>query len=198
MERRTRRFVRDGEVPVVVLGRTRDATVPGAAPSNRLVAAETALQLEKAAREKAERSLHDAQETIQHLQTQLGHASLAHAEAMAAERHHREAVERSLTEALATCADLERRSSEHRAVAIPAPLPIPQAQQAAVLPVAPVVQSRKIVESAVEKTIAVTKPAAVARTPRAQKTQTQKQKAQPVKWWLSNAKTANKTGARKN
>ena len=85
-----RRFVQDGEVPVTVVSSRRDgpgevASHRGPAASgapNRLEAAEAALGHEAAARQQAERVLHDAQATIHDLQTKLGHAELARVEAV--------------------------------------------------------------------------------------------------------------------
>jgi hypothetical protein len=73
-----RRFAQDGEVPVTVLNRRADH--PAETPVNRLEVAETAAVAERAAREKAERALAEAQATIHDLQTRLGHASLAQTE----------------------------------------------------------------------------------------------------------------------
>lgn len=158
LERRARRFVRDGEVPVVVLGRTRDPALPvTAAPSNRVQAAESALQAERAARERAERALHEAQESIQHLQTQLGHANLAHAEALATERLAREAAERAAAEALAVRTEIELRLAS-------APQPPPSA------------------------------PVVVRKARLQRKTEQPARTAQPVKWWLSTAKSGRQKG----
>jgi hypothetical protein len=111
-DRRARRFVRDGEVPVVVLNRARDTSNTVSVPSNRLALAESALRTERTARERAERALHEAQINIQHLQTQMGHAALAHAEALAVERESRELAERRVTEITA-----ERDAAQARLVA---------------------------------------------------------------------------------
>lgn len=72
-----RRFVRDGEVPVVILNPKRES-------ENRHTAAlaDLAKQLafERSARERAERALIDAQATIQMLQTRVAHAEIDRAE----------------------------------------------------------------------------------------------------------------------
>ena len=60
-----RRFAQDGEVPVTVLNRRRDH--PAETPVNRLEVAEPAAAAERAAREKAERALAEAQATIHDL-----------------------------------------------------------------------------------------------------------------------------------
>jgi hypothetical protein len=127
-DRRARRFVRDGEVPVVVLNRARDIGTAPAAPTNRLAIAENALKLERGLRERAERALHEAQASVQHLQTQMGHAKLAHAEALAAEREARELAERHVLEAVSARQAAEAKLAEvtealHTASKAP---PVPQ------------------------------------------------------------------------
>jgi hypothetical protein len=97
-----RRFVQDGEVPVMVVhgltGGRREHADPGsprpatAAPMNRLEVAETALATEIASRERAEKSLAEAQAIVQQLQTKLGHADLARQDAVVALQREREAV----------------------------------------------------------------------------------------------------------
>jgi hypothetical protein len=96
-EQRGRRFVKDGEVPVVVVNSSSRDDASG--PVNRIAAAEHAARSERHAREQAERALSDAQSTIQQLRTQLAHAEMAHREALAAERATREVVEQALREA---------------------------------------------------------------------------------------------------
>ena len=135
-----RRFVQDGEVPVMVVhgltGR-RDHAEPGAprpattAPTNRLEMAETALAAEIASRERAEKSLAEAQAMVQQLQTKIGHAELAHHDALAALQREREtAVElrAALAEAqeqarLAEAAQEAAENSRHAAQSRPAYTP---------------------------------------------------------------------------
>ena len=111
-EQRGRRFVKDGEVPVVVVHSSRDSGGDGAAPVNRIAAAETLARNERTAREQAERALAEAQATIQHLRTQLVHGEMAHREALAAERRGREAAETALSEANEARAAAEARAAE--------------------------------------------------------------------------------------
>jgi len=92
---RRRRFTREGEVPVVVLG-NHAADAP---PVNRVEMAEVALKAERGAREQAERLLREAQASLHALQTRLAHAELAHREELAAERQARELAERALQDA---------------------------------------------------------------------------------------------------
>jgi hypothetical protein len=126
-DRQKRRFVQDGEVPVVLVngqrGHARHAVDPrlsaGSPPTNRLEAAETALKAEREAREHVDRSLFEAQTMIRDLQTKLAHANLARDEArqaaqrsetaMAAESEAREMAEQALRQAeLARDAAVER------------------------------------------------------------------------------------------
>ena len=97
-----RRFVHDGEVPVtlvhgLVSSRREHADgngtrpSPNAQPTNRLEVAEAALAAEIATRERAERSLAEAQAAVHDLRTKLGHADLARQEAVEALRREREA-----------------------------------------------------------------------------------------------------------
>ena len=104
------RFVKDGEVPVEVLGPSREHGPGGPAPVNRIAAAEAALRSERVARERAERSLRETQATLQQMQTKLAHADLAHSEALAAERLSRERAEAALAEAIVAREALEAAS----------------------------------------------------------------------------------------
>jgi hypothetical protein len=77
-----RRFVRDGEVPVTVIRRDHQSDAEHAI--NQLDAARQAVRSEAMARERAERSLEEAQITIRDLQTKLAHERLAKFEALEA------------------------------------------------------------------------------------------------------------------
>ena len=87
-----RRFVQDGEIPVTVVRRDPAADTASAPQSSRLQRTEAALAAETAARERAERALHDAQAQISALQTKIGHAELARTEAVDIARREREAT----------------------------------------------------------------------------------------------------------
>jgi hypothetical protein len=97
------RFVRDGEVPVTVIHR--DHHPDGGAGTNQLEAARQAVQAEAAARDRAERSLTEAQMTIRDLQTKLAHERLAKDEAL-------ETVRRLATETRAAAHALETAEAE--------------------------------------------------------------------------------------
>ena len=81
-DKQRHRFVQDGAVPVTILTRHRPDEADG--PSAIRSAIEAALRDERAARAKAERSLQEALATVHDMQTKLGHAELAHGEALAA------------------------------------------------------------------------------------------------------------------
>jgi hypothetical protein len=89
---RRHRFKDDGEVPVVHVAAHRDRSQPGfpgglaggvAAPTGRNAHfADPHIAEERSAREKAERALEAARESVLHLQTRVGHAELALREAL--------------------------------------------------------------------------------------------------------------------
>ena len=100
------RFVRDGEVPVVVVN---GHGAPEAAPNGQAAGMQAKLLAERQARAEAERALAEAQATVRSLQAKLAHAELAHAEALAAERRVREAAETAPRDATATRGAAGRR-----------------------------------------------------------------------------------------
>ncbi len=106
-DRRVRRFVRDGEVPVVMLHR-KEGEQP---ETGRIEAAEARFRAEHTLREQAERALHEAQATLQSLKTKLVHAEMAHAEALAGERRAREAAEEALRESLSAQENARQESA---------------------------------------------------------------------------------------
>ena len=170
-DRRARRFVKDGEVPVVLLNGSREHGarehgVDAPAPTNRLAVAEAALEAERASRERAERSLHEAQATILHLQTQIAHTNLSHREALAAEREARQAAEQG------------REAAE-------------QARDAAEQAQAEAVAAKEAIEARSRDTraAAAPKPARGVRTPRLHPAEdAEASEPQPVKWWLPSYK----------
>lgn len=90
--RSRRRFVQDGEVPVVVVHSDRrpDSAVQA---GNRVAELEAALEAERAARAALARALDEARVAVQSLQTRLTHAELAFDEALAAEQAARAGAE---------------------------------------------------------------------------------------------------------
>ena len=187
------RFVQDGAVPVTVLNRHRPDEAD--APSASRAAIEAALHGERAARERAERSLHEALATVRDLQTKLGHAELAQREAsevaqaardaanvlraahqerearwtedLAAERAARAMAEAALAEAASAGTPAERT---RRMASVAAP--VAAVQDAAAKPAKPAERLAKRAPKGTRK---------AASTPR-------QREPQPVKWWLKSAK----------
>ena len=156
-EVRGRRFVRDGEVPVVVLNAAKDASAVGpATPHSRVAAAEAALRAERLAHQQTEQALKDAQAAVGRLETKLAHAELAHSEALAAERASRESAERARDEAAAARVALEARIAELTPVERPR-------------------RGRK------PGAVPAKRPAA---KPRRKAADAKQREPQPVKWWL--------------
>jgi hypothetical protein len=91
--RQRHRFVSDGSVPVVVLNR---AERDSGGLKEKLEAAEAALEAERNAHAATRRALQEAQMQAQALETRLGHATLAHNEAITAEREARRVAEEAL------------------------------------------------------------------------------------------------------
>jgi hypothetical protein len=136
-----RRFVHDGEVPVTVV--RRDHHHDGDVGTNQLEAARQVIRSQAAAKERAERSLEEAQVANRDLQTKLAHERLAKAEALeaiqrlesdrqalqqtlqsvqaelAAERVARQGTEEKLRAAVAERQEAARRLREMEARAAP-------------------------------------------------------------------------------
>lgn len=100
--RPSRRFVRDGEIPVTVIrGRWSHASGADEPVANRVAIAEAALESERLRRERIERSLQEALDTIRDLRTKQAHVELARNEAVQLLKRNAEALE-SLHAALRT------------------------------------------------------------------------------------------------
>ncbi len=138
-----RRFVRDGEVQVTVIGsgESTRAGAAGAAPGHRLQAAETALAAERAERERLERLVSEAQASIHELKTKLGHQSLAHDDIVRGlKRDFDEALDqaRLATDTLQAQLDTERAARARAEQALvrfrPAPIATVDGTEIAILP----------------------------------------------------------------
>lgn len=116
------RFVQDGGVPVVVLN-SRGDNDPIAASKVRIAELDAALEAERNAHGVTRRALHEAQSSVQALQTRLVHTDLAHGEALAAERRARKDAEDNLQAQLLSQAEqfTAPPSSSAAASATPAP-----------------------------------------------------------------------------
>ena len=181
------RFVQDGAVPVTVLNRHRPEEADGP-PASR-AAIEAALQDERAARDRAERSLQEALATVRDLQTKLGHTELAHREASATAQAARAeadalraeyqeqalrwtedlAAERAAphaTEAALTGATHAREPVKRTRVSAPAAQPALDLQDAS-----PASMARAPAKAAVKRT-------------RKAASEPGRHEPEPVKWWL--------------
>jgi hypothetical protein len=166
-ERRPRRFVRDGEVPVVVVKGHHGHEAGDQPTPERLRAAEAALATERDSHKAAERRLSELQTQIQSLQAKLAHAELSHREALAAERQGREAAERAAAEAREGREAAERALAELRSAPVVEPV------------AAPTPPKRRGRPPASARTVKPVQPRAVARRAAAPD-----KEPEPIKWWL--------------
>jgi hypothetical protein len=88
--RARRRFAQDGDVPVVMLGRSRDSEVIG---ESRVATLTAELRDERNSRTKAERALDEANLAIQSLKTKLAHTEMAFEEKLRGEQEGRAQIE---------------------------------------------------------------------------------------------------------
>jgi len=168
-EQRGRRFVKDGEVPVVVVhSGARDGAGDGPQPVNRIAAAEAQARNERAMRDHAERALAEAQLALQHLRTQLAHTEMAHREALAAERASRERLEQALREANDARAAAEAQVTE-LAAANRIRRPRPEIVAASERPTSEFPDPPRRPRGRPRKVVAVTAPEV---------------EPEPVQWWL--------------
>ena len=151
-----RRFVRDGEVPVVLLQGRREAGGQDPSLSGRLSTAETALQAEQDARRTADKSLADALARVLDLRTELGHARLTNEEIRRALRLTESERQDEATAHAATRAALLRSQAEHASTA----------------------ETLRLLQAAPP----VAKPARAMPAPARPKPAAKAQK--PVKWWI--------------
>jgi hypothetical protein len=89
-----RRFVRDGEIPVTVIRQNQHPE--GESGTNQLEAARQTIRSLTTAKERAERSLDEAQATIRDLQTKLAHERMGKDEAIQRAEADRRADQRAL------------------------------------------------------------------------------------------------------
>ncbi|HEY6431059.1 MAG TPA: hypothetical protein VIZ17_03695 [Acetobacteraceae bacterium] len=206
LHRPKRRFVAEGEVPVVHGRLTRRDESPQAAapPTNRVEAAETAARAERDARDKAERLLAEAQAAVHDLQTRLGHAQLAVSEghqALEAEKSAAAALNDQITQLEARLAEVaaERDSAEQELQAVRATLAdMRQARDMADRTTRPViarpvvtVRGRKPATSPQSRAAPTTSAQPKAAT-RSAKPATARAEAKPVKWWLKSKQKTTK------
>ena len=190
---RRHRFKDDGEVPVVHVAPHRERG-PGGSPVPGRIANQVDGQAseERASRERAERALEAARETIRHLQTRLGHDELALREALAqaqaseqataALRQELEFHRGQLAEAAGAAeqADHARRTSSedlerHR-----------QALKAAEAELAALRGSQGVAKAWPARVAKLAGPAKPKRQPKA--SGPVEKEPEPVKWWLTSQK----------
>jgi len=180
-------FVQDGAMPVTLVNRHRPDEADGASASRAAI--EAALQEERTARAKAERSLQDALATVHDLQTKLGHAELARREASDTAQAARaemdtlraEHQEQELRWIQDLAAERAARTAAEAALAEAANAR-GQAARTRRLPSA--------VEPAVQVQDTAPAPAAKAAAKRTRKSaaEPRQRELQPVKWWLKSTR----------
>lgn len=202
MDAPKRRFVRDGEVQVMMVSGTRATDTvqqrrghgPGPGPgqmNEQAEASQATIRAERAAREKAERALKEAQDSVRDLQTKLGHIGMARDEAIEAARRA-DASRAALAQELATVmaqlsVEASARAHAERAhpertqplSAEPEPAPEPEAAGAP----APDAKRgrgrpRKVAAELVAAAPRVAVPKRKPGRPRVEK------EPEPVKWWV--------------
>jgi hypothetical protein len=204
LHRPKRRFVAEGEVPVVHgrLTRRDESAMPAAPATNRVEAAEAAARAEREARDKAERLLAEAQAAVHDLQTRLGHAQLAVSEGQQAlenERSATAALTEHSTQLEARLAEVaaERDSAEQRLQDVEARLAEMRlardvaardaadrrTRTAVALPVAPVRGRTPVAGPSPRVTAPSTAKPSIAARPA--KPPIARAEAKPVKWWLT-------------
>ena len=201
-----RRFIQDGDVPVTLVhgltpnrrehadsGAARGAT---ATPTNRLEIAESALAAEIGNRERAERSLADAQTTIRDLQTKLGHADLAQQEAVAALRREKE-KSAELRAALQEFEDKARDSRQahdmaERVAASLSPWAESQDDSTEPLPAARSELAPRRGRPPKQNAVGTVRPAAVPAKSAKGADGTPAREPKPVRWWLASKRSAKK------
>ena len=181
------RFVQDGAVPVTILNRHRPDEADG--PPTSRAAVEAALQAERAARERAERSLQEALATVRDLQTKLGHAELARREASGTAEAARAAAESLRAE------HQERELSWHedlaaeRAARLSAEAALAEATRARepakrTRPSAPATQPAFDLQDISPAPMAKAPAKAAAKQTRKAAPELGQHEPEPVKWWL--------------
>lgn len=185
-----RRFAQDGDVPVVMLSRSRDTDGNG---ESRFAALTAELREEKSARARAERALDEASLSIQSLKTKLAHLEIACEEKLREERALREQgdtqrsadqearkrAETSAAEAALALSMAERRIAELEAASEKAQAPAPARDLFGdtETPAAPRRGARR-------KSRAVAGEPAAAAEPEAEMAAESDGEDKPIEWWL--------------
>ena len=190
-----RRFVQDGEIPVTVVRRDAPEAAPGQSPqSSRLQRTEAALAAETAARDRAERSLHETQAALQALQTKIGHNELAKNEAIATVQRLRDEIAALKQEVSGTAeriTELEERAeaAEEELLAVRAELTEERRARKLAERQAEAVPVRKPVLVVPDEHVEPPRPRR-GRPPNARPEPVAEDEPEPVKWWLTPQKAA--------
>ncbi len=213
--RQRRRFAQDGEVPVVMLHRSREADGGG---ENKLAALTADLREERALRLKSERALEEANSLIQSLRTKLKHTEMACDEKLRDEREARAQVDALLVTEREARSQAEAKAAETAlalsvlqrtapqtppaAVAQPPVTPAPAAQPAAAPSEIALSPQDLFADVEVPESTTSSPKRRVGRKPKvaAEPTlplQVEAEEEQPIEWWLPSFRAARKTPARK-
>lgn len=202
--RQRRRFAQDGDVPVVILNRSRDGDAAG---ENKLAALTAELREERNARMKAERAQEEANLAIQSLQTKLAHTEMTYEERLRDERETRvqletrllneqearKRVETKAAESALAFSVLERKlaAATEAANAIAEPdlfeepaLPVAAPKTSRVSPVKRVARKTKA-ETKAEPTLPLAPEPA------------REEDDKPIEWWLPSFRASRKTPTRR-
>ena len=185
------RFVPDGAVPVTVISRHRSGEADG--PPTSRAAVEAALQAERAARERAERSLQEALATVRDLQTKLGHAELARREASGAAEAARAAADSLRAEHQEQELRWQENLGAERAARLAAEAALAEATRARepakrTRASAPAAQPALDLQDVSPAPRAKAPAKAAAKRTRKAAAEPRQREPQPVKWWLKSAR----------
>ncbi len=185
------RFVQDGAVPVTVINRHRSDNADG--PPAGHGAIEAVLENERAARERAERSLQDALATVHDLQTKLGHAELARREASGTAEAARAAADTLRAEYQQRELRWHEDLGAERAARLTAEAALAEATRAhgpakRTRVSAPAAQPALDLQDASPAPVANASAKAAAKRTRKSAAEPRQREPQPVKWWLKAAR----------
>jgi len=213
--RQRRRFAQDGEVPVVMLHRSRDGDAGG---ENKLAALTADLREERALRLKSERALEEANSLVQSLRTKLKHTEMACDEKLRDEREARAQLDALLLTEREARTQAEARAAEAALAlsvlqrATPQATPAAAAQHsiapAAVAQPAPAQTEPAPTRQDLFADIEVPESAASGPKRRVGKKtkaaaeptlplEVEADEEQPIEWWLPSFRASRKTPARK-
>jgi hypothetical protein len=213
--RQRRRFAQDGDVPVVILHRGRDADAGG---ENKLAALTTDLREERAARQRSERALDEANVLISSLKTKLKHAEMALEEKMLSESEahahwdallvtEREARQQAETKAAESALALSMLERKIEAAARQTPVPIAVVEPATAPPTNDPFAEPSIAPASApapkrsmgKKSVGRPARSAVAASPKPEQAAEPQvgEDDKPIEWWLPSFRAARKGPVRR-